>query len=125
MNVNAHGYQAYKRTQIQTSDKGRLILLCYDGAIGFLRQALRAHEGNDVMALTEYLTKAQNVLWELDNGLNHEAGQIASNLDALYNYMIRKLVEAQYHNKTEPVIEVIEYLEELRESWHQVIERQS
>lgn len=125
MNIHAHGYQAYKKTQIQTSDQGRLILLCYDGAIGFLVQALKAQSNRDIISMTELLTKTQNVLWELINGLNFDAGPIASNLDAIYNYMIRRLIEAQYYNRSEPIKEVLGYLQELRESWQQVIEKQS
>jgi flagellar protein FliS len=123
--MNTQGYQAYRRTQIQTSDQGNLILICYDGAIGFLLQALKAQKEHDVITASGLLTRAQNVLWELTNSLNHDAGKIASNLDALYNYMIRRLVDAQYHNTQGPINEVVGYLQELRESWRQVIQRQS
>jgi flagellar secretion chaperone FliS len=124
MNTNTIGYQAYKKTQIQTSDQGNLILLCYDGTINFIRQAIKAHQDKNDAAMDELLTKSQNVLWELINGLNFEAGQIAYNLDSLYNYMIRRLIDAQYHNTIEPLNEVIGYLQELRESWQTIIKKQ-
>jgi len=123
--MNMQGYQAYRKTQIQTADQGGLILLCYDGAIGFLRKALKAISEKDQMSATELLTKAQNVLWELTNGLNRDAGQIAHNLEAIYNYMIRRLVDAQYHSSPAPVNEVLGYLQELRDTWLQVIQKQS
>jgi flagellar protein FliS len=125
MNINSIGYQAYKKTQIQTADQGRLILMCYDGAISFLKQAQKAHEENNSGTMSEFLTRAQNVLWELTNGLNYEAGEIAHNLDALYNYMIRRIIDAQYHNNIEAVNEVIKYIQELRESWQTIILKQS
>jgi flagellar protein FliS len=124
MNINTVGYQAYKKTQIQTSDQGNLILLCYDGAINFIRQAIKAHQEKNFAAMSELLTKSQNVLWELVNGLNFEAGDIAYNLDSLYNYMIRRLVDGQYHNTIDPLNEVIGYLQELRESWQTIILKQ-
>jgi flagellar secretion chaperone FliS len=124
MNINTVGYQAYKKTQIQTADQGNLILLCYDGAINFIRQAIKARNENDIAAMSELLTKSQNVLWELINGLNFEAGEIAHYLDSLYNYMIRRLTDAQYHNTIDPLNEVIAYLQELRESWQTVILKQ-
>jgi flagellar secretion chaperone FliS len=125
VDVNTLGYQAYKKTQIQTADQGRLILMCYDGAISFIKQAIKAHGEKNTISMHELLTKAQNVLWELINGLNYEAGEIAYNLDALYNYMIRRLNDAQYHNITEPANEVINYLQELREAWQTIILKQS
>ena len=125
MNSNAIGYQAYKKTQIQTADQGRLILMCYDGVISFLKQAQKAHEEKNFSTMSAFLTKAQDVLWELTNGLNYEAGEIAYNLDALYNYMIRRIIDAQYHNSIEAVNEVINHLQELRESWQTIILKQS
>ena len=124
MNINTIGYQAYKKTQVQTADQGNLILICYDGAISFIKQAVKAHDEQDNITMNELLTKAQNVLWELTNGLNYEAGEIAYNLESLYNYMIRRLVDAQYHNTIEPVNEVIQYLQELREAWQAIILKQ-
>ena len=125
MNINSIGYQAYKKTQIQTADQGRLILMCYDGAISFLKQAQKAHGEKDDTTMGDFLTKAQNILWELTNGLNYEAGEIAYNLDALYNYMIRRIIDAQYLNKIEPLNEVINHLQELRESWQTIILKKS
>jgi flagellar protein FliS len=74
--------------------------------------------------MSELLSKAQNVLWELVNGLNFEAGEIAYNLESLYNYMIRRLIDAQYQNSLEGVNEVVGYLQELRESWRTIILKQ-
>jgi flagellar protein FliS len=125
MNINSIGYQAYKKTQIQTADQGRLILMCYDGVISFLKQAQKAHEEKNFGTMSEFLAKAQDVLWELTNGLNYEAGEIAYNLDALYNYMIRRIIDAQYHNNIEAVNEVINYIQELRESWQTIVLKQS
>ena len=125
MDINTVGYQAYKKTQIQTADQGALILMCYDGAISFIMQAIKAHEDKKYASMNELLTKTQNVLWELIGGLNFEAGEIAYNLDSLYNYMIRRLIDAQFHNTIEPANEVIGYLKELREAWQAIILKQS
>lgn len=125
MDINTVGYQAYKKIQVQTADQGNLILMCYDGAINFIMQAIKAHEDKNHAVMNELLTKAQNVLWELINGLNFEAGEIAYNLDSLYNYMIRRLIDAQFHRTVEPANEVIGYLKELREAWQTIILKQS
>lgn len=125
MNMNSLGYQAYKKTQVQTADQGRLVLMCYDGTINFLRRAQKAHAEKNYVSRNELLTKAQNVLWELINGLNFQAGEIAYNLESLYNYMIRRILDSQYTHNVEPVNEVITHLQELEESWKTIILKQS
>ena len=121
MNANISGYQAYKKIQVQTADQGQLILMCYDGTIKFLKQALVAMQNNDEDGRSNLLTKAQNVLWELTNSLNFEAGEIAYNLDALYNYMIRRLVDADFNNNPDQVNEVINHLTEIKGAWETII----
>jgi flagellar secretion chaperone FliS len=125
MSINTMGYEAYKKTQIQTADQGSLILICYDGAINFLKKAKKAQQDNDEQTRTTSLNKAQGLLWELINGLNHDAGEIAYNLEALYNYMIRRIVDADYHKNLDALDEVVTYLQELKESWEKIIRKTS
>ncbi|HHO76187.1 MAG TPA: flagellar export chaperone FliS [Deltaproteobacteria bacterium] len=117
MGMNMAGYEAYKKTQVQTADQGSLILMCYDGAITFIKKAEKAHKDNDFAAYSTFLNKAQNIIWELHNSLNYEAGKIAHNLESIYNYMIRKIIDADYHKDIGPAQEVLTYLKDLRESW--------
>ena len=124
MSMNSTGFQAYRKTQIQTADQGTLILMCYDGAITFLKQAQSAHSKGDLQKYNLCCTKASNVLWELSNSINLEAGEVATHLQSLYNYMIRRIVDAQYHDRTNAIDEVISYIQELRESWKQIIKKQ-
>ncbi len=121
--MNASGIQAYKKVQVQTADQGTLILMCYDGAINFLKKGKHAMLNREIVACNQYLGKAQNVLWELTNSLNLNAGEIARNLEALYNYMIRRVIDAEYHNKPEALDEVITYMTELKESWEKIIRK--
>lgn len=125
MSMNMAGYEAYRKTQVQTADQGSLILMCYDGAVGFLKKAKKAHEENNTQAWSTFLNKTQNVLWELINSLNYDAGTIAYNLDSLYNYMIRRVVDAEYHNTIEPIDEVIAYLADMRETWEKITKKSS
>ncbi|MEN6448687.1 MAG: flagellar export chaperone FliS [Syntrophaceae bacterium] len=99
--------------------------MCYDGTINFLRRAQKAHAEKNFDSRNELLTKAQNVLWELINGLNFQAGAIAYNLESIYNYMIRRILDSQYTDNVEPVNEVIAHLQELEESWKTIILKQS
>ena len=125
MSINSMGYQTYRKTQIQTADQGSLILMCYEGAVNFLKKAKKAQQENDEQARMQALGKAQNILWELANSLNYEAGEIAYNLESLYNYMIRRIVDAEYNKNIEAVDEVVTFLQELRSSWEQIIKKSS
>jgi len=125
MSINSIGYQAYKKTQIQTADQGSLILICYDGAITLLKKAKKAQQDNDEETRMNSFTRAQGLIWELVNGLNYDAGEIAYNLETLYNYMIRRIIDADYHRNLEAVDEVVGYLQELRESWEKIIRKTS
>ena len=53
--------------------------------------------------------------------LNFEKGEnIARNLDSLYNYMLRRITEADLGQDTQALVEVIEILEELRTAWEEI-----
>jgi flagellar protein FliS len=93
--------------------------------VTFLRKAKKAHEEKDFPAWSSILLKAQNVIWELTSSLNFEAGEIAYNLESIYNYMIRRIMDADIKRTTEPIDEVIHYLLELRESWEKIIKKTS
>lgn len=121
--MNASGIQAYKKTQVQTADQGTLILMCYEGTITFLKKGKIAMQSKAIEDATIYLNKAQNVLWELTNSLNFNAGEIAYNLESLYNYMIRRIVDAQYHDNAEALDEVVGHMEELKGAWETIIHK--
>jgi flagellar secretion chaperone FliS len=125
MSINTMGYEAYKKTQVQTADQGTLTLMCYEGAINFLKKAKKAQQDNDDQARVNNLNKAQNIIWELLNCLNFDAGEIAYNLESLYNYMIRRIIDAEYHKNIEAMDEVVTYLTELKVSWEKIIKKTS
>lgn len=90
-----NGFHAYQETAITTQNRGRLIVMLYDGAIKFLRQAIQDLERNDFAAKGIHIARAQDILYELNTVLDVEkGGQIAQNLRALYNFMQRHLSEA-------------------------------
>lgn len=123
--MNLEGYQTYKKTQVQTADQGKLILMCYEGTINFLNQAKLHMLERDTTKQKFFLNKAQDVLWELTGSLNFEAGEIAYNLDALYNYMIRRIVDADYYDNPSVIDEIIGFLKEIKESWEKIIQKKT
>lgn len=116
-----NGVDIYQQTTISTQNKGRLIIMLYDGAIRFLRQAIRDLEVNDYAAKGRNISKAQDVILELNTVLDMEAGgEIAQNLRSLYNFMLRHLSQANLKCDTQMVREVVSLLEDLNQSWRAI-----
>ena len=108
----------YRKSQILTASRGQLLLMAYDGALRFLRLAASAMEQKRFEEQNTNITKAQAIILELLNSLDHTANsQLADALDRLYRYMYDRLMEANVHDKLESLREVERHLSDLRETW--------
>ena len=113
-----NGVDFYRETAVTTQNKGRLVVMLYDGAIKFLRQAIVAIEANDFLGKGRFLIRAQDIIVELNTTLEMEAdSEIAKNLRALYNFIYRRLSQANTECDPKIVREVIGLLEELNSGW--------
>lgn len=111
----------YEETAVTTQNKGRLVVMLYDGAIKYLKQANRAIQIGDSEAKGLYLTKAQNIISELNSALDMQAGgEITKNLRALYNFMSRQLSQANSNRDERLIAEVITILEDLNSAWRSI-----
>jgi len=115
------GITAYKENTITTQPRGHLIVMLYEGAVKFLNQAIdqidAGDEGN-IADRAEYITKATNIINELNAILDVDTGgEIAADLRRLYQFMIRHLMQANIRNDTRMIREVIDLLEDLNEGW--------
>lgn len=112
-------YQLYRETQVQTAPPETLVLMLYDGAIRFLQQARQQiSAGEDPEAA---ITRAQDIIVELSNSLNYQAGSIAEHLFRLYDYYLFRLVQAYGPHNLEAVTEVVNHLRDLRMAWEQAV----
>ena len=117
---NAHS--TYKSVQVTTTDRGRLLLMMYDGAIKFLKQAKAGLEANDVGKFCRFLSKAQAIIAELMNTLDFEkGGSIAKDLDRLYDFMLFYLTEANLYRDPKRVAKVIGLLDTIYSAYKDVI----
>ena len=109
---------AYQDTAVTTQTKGRLIVLLYDGAIKFMKLAIKELEAGNFEAKGQYISRAQDIINELNAVLDTDAGgEIAANLRKLYCFMNTRLSEANTKCKPEMIAEVIALMEELNKSW--------
>ena len=106
------------RTDIETASSHRLILLLIDGAIDKIRAARLAMERNKIAAKGTNISWAISIIDGLRASLNMEkGGELASNLDRLYEYMVRTLVEANLNSDRRKLNEVEALLIEGRLAW--------
>jgi flagellar protein FliS len=118
-----NGLEAYQTNAVATQSKGRLVVMLYDGAIKFLKLAIKEMEAKNYEAKGKYISKAQDIISELNTVLNVEVGgDIARNLRSLYLYMNRQLNQANIKVDPEIVKEVISLLETLNKSWKTIAE---
>ncbi|ADU65473.1 flagellar export chaperone FliS [Desulfurispirillum indicum] len=118
-------YSAYKQNEIQGASQGKLIILMYDGAIRFLKQACVYIEKKDINGAHENIMRAENILAELMNTLNMDAGEVADNLLRLYEFMLWHLIQANKDKDQQKVEEVISMLADLRGAWNQIVHGQA
>ncbi len=120
---------AYRDIGIETSvasgNPHQLVLLLFDGAIDAVADARQRMEERDIAGKGASVGKAIRIIGEgLVAALDMErGGQIAINLRSLYEYMLRRLVEANLHNRQEILGEVMSLLHELRGAWAQIGQR--
>lgn len=124
----AHGYaRAYQAQSVLTASPGQLVLMLYDGALRFLgnaRDALEAPEETPrrIETINTNLIKTQNIIAELQGSLNLQAGgDHAANLNRLYDYYLRRLLEANLKKSVAPVIEVEGLVRQLRDGWAEML----
>ncbi len=118
-----NGLDVYQNTAVTTQSKGRLVVMLYEGAIKFLKLGLKEMDTKNFEAKGNYLSKAQDIIFELNAVLDMEAGgEIATNLRKLYVYMNRRLNEANTQVDGDTVREIISLLEELNTSWKAIAE---
>ncbi len=112
------GITAYKENTVTTQPRGRLIVMLYEGAVRFLHQAIEEIEAGNIEGKGAYITKATDIINELNCVLDVEAGgDVAGDLRRLYQFMIRHLLQAGIRNDTQMIREVIDLLEDLNEGW--------
>ncbi len=119
--------RTYQTQSVLTASPGQLVLMLYDGALRFLALAHAAMETDvrdprRIETVNTNILKAQNIVAELQGGLNREAGgQLAVTLDQLYDYFNRRLREANIRKDLAPIIEVERLLTELRDAWAEML----
>ena len=111
---------AYQNSKIQTASPAELTLMLYDGAVKFCNIALISLERNDYEKVSENLIKAQKIIMEFRSTLDFKY-PVAKDFDVVYEYIYRRLVDANMKKDAEIIEEALKHIKEMRETWKEVM----
>ena len=120
--MNAPGLSAYTQTNIESivheATPHKLIEMLFKGAKDALAQAVGAIERQDFEAKSKKISKAAEIILNLQTYLDKEkGGEVADNLNELYTYMAATLIDANRLNDASKVREVAGLLETVSDGW--------
>ena len=111
---------AYRENSILTASPEQLVVMLYDGAGRFLRQAEVSIIDGAWLQASEKLSRAEAIIDELLATLDMNAGEVADRLQSIYVFCKMRLIEARIERDPVRVDQVARLLAELREAWSQV-----
>ena len=110
----------YKANSVNCSPQ-QLIVMCYDGVIRFLNGVSHCIETKDIEGKVKNLNKALAIVDELQNSLDFtQGGEIAVNLDRVYDYFGYQLMQVGMKNDLKALSQVMDLVKELRSAWAKV-----
>ena len=111
-------HDAYLESRIQSADPIQLVRLLYQGATAAVREARSRLAAGEIAERSRAISKAHAILTELTVSLDHQrGGDLSARLAQLYDYMMRRLLEANFRQMDEPLAEVLGLLATLGEAW--------
>lgn len=120
MTTNTNAFNAYKQNSVTTASPGELTLMLYNGCLKFLGKAKVAMEQKDMEVKNHNILRAQAIIAELMSTLNMNI-EISKQMLPLYDYMNRRLVEANMKNDPAIIEEVEGLVTEFRDTWKEVL----
>ncbi|MET3727026.1 flagellar protein FliS [Fictibacillus halophilus] len=113
--------KAYQNNSVQTASPGELTLMLYNGCLKFIGLARTGIELKNTEQKNTNLLKAQKIIQELMVTLNMEL-EVSKSLMTMYDYIHRRLIEANIQNDVKILDEVEDYVLDFRNTWKEVIQ---
>ena len=111
-------YQSYFEEDLLEASPVKLVQLLYRGALDSIASARRHLRLGDIRPRSEAVTKAMAIVTELARSLNAEqGGELTQNLDRLYGYIERLLIQANFEQRDQPLQEAERLLSTLADAW--------
>lgn len=111
---------AYQRNAILTASPAELTLMLYNGAIKFCNIGIAAIEKNDYEGANTNIKKANAIITELRGSLDRKY-PVWEDFERVYDYISRRLVDANIQKDKEILEEALKYIREMRDTWQEVM----
>jgi flagellar protein FliS len=116
--------QEYLKTKVMTASPELLTLMLWDGAIRFAEQGKEAIGRKDIEGSYKALVRSQRIITELTSNLRHEvAPELCGKLASLYNFIYRRLVDANLTKNAQSVEDALEIMRHQRETWVMLMDK--
>ncbi len=113
-----HYKQVGAHSQVETASPHRLIQMLLEGALEKINLAKGYMERGEIAMKGSHISWAISIIEGLRASLDKEAGgEMAENLDGLYDYMTRRLTEANLYNDQSMLTEINDLLLEIKSAW--------
>lgn len=110
----------YQRNAVQTASPAKLTLMLYDGAVKFANMALEALDEGNIEKAHNNIVKVQNIIVEFRSTLDMKY-PVAKDFDVVYDYIYRRLVEANMKKDKEILEEALRHIKTMRDTWKEVM----
>lgn len=114
--------QIYGQNKVMTASPAELTLMLYEGAIKFCNKAIEGVKEENIQKAHDNICKVENIIVEFQATLDHKY-EVAKDFDIIYDYIYRKLVEANMHKDVEVLEEVLSELRDLRDNWKIIMQK--
>lgn len=111
---------AYQNSKVLTASPAELTLMLYDGAVKFCNMALISLEKKDYVKVNENILKAERIISEFRATLDFKY-DVSKDFDVVYDYIYRRLVDANLQKDPEMLNDALRYIKEMRETWKEVM----
>ena len=116
----SNAYNAYKNNSVNYASKEQLLIMLLDGAVKFAKVGRQAITDRNVPKAHENIVKTQNIFYELMATLDvQKGGEWAKNLMGVYDFIVRRLTEANMKKDIDIMNEVIPLIEDIRDTWNE------
>ena len=113
-------YSKIEDNAIYTASKEELTLMLYEGALKFMNQAIDAAERADMQKVNSLIIRVEDIIREFQITLDFKY-EISNQLNSLYDYMHRRLIEANMSKNTGILTEIRDLLREFRDMWKEAM----
>jgi len=116
----SNAYNAYKNNSVNYASKEQLLIMLLDGAVKFAKMGRQAIADRNVQKAHENIVKTQNIFYELMSTLDvQKGGEWAKQLMGVYDFITRRLTDANIKKDIDVMNEVIPLIEDIRDTWNE------